>query len=72
MQGKAIRVTLFVGVFLSVLVAVALAAQDRYTVKVPNGLAFSEFRGYENWQAVSPSLTDSTNVQTHRCESCND
>jgi len=31
-------------------------AQDKYTVKVPGGLAFSEFRGYEGWQAVSSSL----------------
>ena len=31
----------------------ALAAQDRYTVKVPGGLAFSEFKGYENWQLVA-------------------
>ena len=23
--------------------------KDKYTVKVPNGLAFSEFRGYESW-----------------------
>jgi Cytochrome P460 len=40
----------------------AIAAQDKYTVKVPNGLAFSEFRGYEDWQAVGPSLTDAQNV----------
>jgi hypothetical protein len=33
----------------------AIAAQDKYTVKVPNGLAFSEFRGYESWQVVSIS-----------------
>jgi hypothetical protein len=32
-----------------------LAAQDKYTVKVPNGLAFSEFRGYESWQTVAVS-----------------
>jgi hypothetical protein len=32
-----------------------LAAQDKYTLKVPNGLAFSEFRGYESWQVVSIS-----------------
>ncbi len=32
-----------------VLGSIALAAQDKYTLKVPNGLAFSEFRGYENW-----------------------
>ena len=30
-------------------------AQDKYTVKVPGGLAFSEFRGYEGWQVVSMS-----------------
>ena len=40
----------------------AIAAQDKYTVKVPNGLAFSEFKGYEDWQAVGPSLTDAQNV----------
>ena len=32
-------------------------AQDRSTLKVPNGLAFSEFAGYENWQYVSVSQT---------------
>ena len=62
MKGKTIRVTLIVGVFLSVLVALALAAQDKYTLRVPNGLAFSEFRGYEDWQVVAPSQTDAQNV----------
>jgi Cytochrome P460 len=33
----------------------AMSAQDKYTLKVPNGLAFSEFRGYESWQVVSVS-----------------
>jgi cytochrome P460 len=33
----------------------AQQAQDKYTLKVPGGLAFSEFRGYENWQLVSIS-----------------
>jgi hypothetical protein len=55
MKRKSIGVIMFVGVFLCVLVALAMAAQDKYTVKVPNGLAFSEFRGYEAWQAVSIS-----------------
>ena len=27
----------------------------KYALKVPNGLAFSEFKGYENWQLVSVS-----------------
>jgi hypothetical protein len=33
----------------------ALSAQDRFTLKVPGGLAFSEFKGYESWQAISIS-----------------
>jgi hypothetical protein len=33
----------------------AMSAQDKYTVRVPNGLAFSEFRGYEAWQTVAVS-----------------
>jgi hypothetical protein len=40
----------------------AFAAQDKYTVKVTGGLAFSEFRGYEEWQSVGPSHTDGQNV----------
>jgi hypothetical protein len=36
----------------------ALAAQDKYAVQVPGGLAFSEFRGYEDWQTVSLSQTE--------------
>ena len=39
-------------------VGVTLAAQDKYTVQVPNGLAFSEFRGYEDWQVVAVSQTE--------------
>ncbi len=33
----------------------AISAQDKYTVQVPNGIAFSEFRGYESWQVVAVS-----------------
>lgn len=36
--------------------------QDKYTLQVPGGLAFSEIKGYEQWQVVSPSLTDAANV----------
>jgi hypothetical protein len=47
-----------VGASLAVLaVGVAISAQDKYTLKLPNGLPFSEFRGYENWQVVSVSQT---------------
>jgi len=33
----------------------AISAQDKYTLKVPNGLAFSEFKGYEDWHVISIS-----------------
>jgi len=36
--------------------AASVSAQDKYAVKVPGGLEFSEARGYESWQAVSASL----------------
>jgi hypothetical protein len=31
----------------------AISGPDKYTVQVPNGLAFSEFRGYEDWPTVA-------------------
>ena len=37
--------SVIVAVLLIVLGSMALAAQDKYTVQTPNGLAFSEFRG---------------------------
>lgn len=33
----------------------AETSQDKYNVKVSGGLAFSAFKGYESWQAVSIS-----------------
>jgi hypothetical protein len=40
---------------LAILSSLALAQQDKYTLTVPGGLAFSEFKGYEAWQVVSIS-----------------
>jgi Cytochrome P460 len=57
------------GAFLVVLVSlVAAISQDKYTawrkrrgylVEVPGGLAFSEFKGYEDWQTVGVSRSES-------------
>ena len=58
MKLKTIRITGVVFVSLSFLVILVGAAQDKYTVKVPGGLAFSEFRGYEAWQAISISRNE--------------
>ena len=44
---------------LSLVISVTLLSQqDRYTVKVPDGLALSEFKGYDTWQNVAVSETE--------------
>ena len=45
-------------VVLAVLGGRADSAQDNYTLQAPNGLALSDFRGYEDWQVVAVSQTD--------------
>lgn len=36
----------------------AVSAQDKNTLKVPGGLAFSEFKGYESWEFISFSQNE--------------
>src|SRR5450631_3044675 len=56
MKGKSMLIGVGIAAALAVLAAgAAISAQDRYTLKVPNGLAFSEFKGYEGWQTISVS-----------------
>ncbi len=46
---------------LAILVAAAVYAQDaqdKYSLKSPSGIAFSDFRGYEDWSVVSSARTD--------------
>ena len=43
---------------LAVLGVFGVSAQDKYAVKVPDGLPFSDFKGYEDWQVVAVSQTD--------------
>lgn len=47
-------------VFVLVAGGLAIAAQDRSTLKVPGGLSFSEFKGYQSWEAVAPSQTETS------------
>jgi hypothetical protein len=54
------RKSMLTGAGLTVAIAVlssraAISAQDRYSLAVPNGLSFAEFRGYEGWQMISVS-----------------
>src|SRR5260370_14107338 len=43
---------------LAALGAAAVYAQDKYSLKSPSGIAFSDFRGYEDWSVVSSARTD--------------
>jgi hypothetical protein len=43
---------------LAVLGAMAVYAQDKYALKTTSGIAFSDFRGYEDWSVVSSARTD--------------
>jgi hypothetical protein len=40
---------------LTLVVSVVVAGQDRFTLTSPNGIAFSEFKGYDAWQVIAPS-----------------
>ena len=43
---------------LAVLIATAVYAQDKYSLISPGGIAFSDFKGYEDWSVVSSARTD--------------
>lgn len=36
----------------------AVYAQDKYSLNSPSGIAFSDFKGYEDWAVVSSARTD--------------
>ena len=58
MKKKRVPTFAITGVALTLLIGLTLLAQqDRYTLKVPDGLAFSEFKGYDTWQTIAVSET---------------
>ena len=58
MKRQHIRALAIILAVLSAAVGVGFAQQDRLALKALNGVAFSEFRGYETWQAIASSQTD--------------
>ena len=38
--------------------AAAAIAQDKYALRTPSGIAFSDFKGYEDWAVISSARTD--------------
>jgi hypothetical protein len=57
LKNKTTAIGLSVALLLAILATTgaAISAQDKYTLKVPNGLAFAQFRGYETWETISIS-----------------
>jgi hypothetical protein len=58
LNRKTMPALALVVLLLPLLSSLAISAQDKYSVQVPDGLAFSEFKGYEDWQIVSVSQTE--------------
>ena len=56
MPGNAMR--RLIATALLAALATAVCAQDKYSLKSPSGIAFSDFRGYEDWAVVSSARTD--------------
>jgi hypothetical protein len=55
MMSRGMRTMALVTALVGAWGGTALSAQDKYAVKVPGGLGFAEFRGYESWEVVSVS-----------------
>jgi len=58
MRTRTIASTLVVAASLAAFGGITLAQQDRYTLKVPDGLSFSDFKGYDAWEVVAVSQTE--------------
>jgi hypothetical protein len=58
MNRKSLLISGIATLWLAALGGLVISAQDKYTVKVPGGLAFAEFKGYESWQTISISRNE--------------
>jgi hypothetical protein len=60
-EGAAMQHKTKLAAVIAVLVLSAAALysqQDKYSLKSPSGIAFSDFKGYEDWSVVSSARTD--------------
>ena len=58
MNGKSVLIVAAMVLVLAVVRSVAISAQDKYTLKLPGGVPFSDWKGYEDWRLISTSKTD--------------
>ncbi len=57
MRKNKLTIAIATGVF-AALGGLTVYAQDKYALQSPSGIAFSDFRGYEDWAVVSSARTD--------------
>src|SRR5262245_52022270 len=58
MKYKHIALFALIAALVALASVVMAAQQDRFTLKAPSGISFSEFKGYDAWQMVGSSLAD--------------
>jgi hypothetical protein len=58
MKNRTIQAFAITAAALALLAVMAVAAQDKNSVKAANGVGFAEFKGYESWETVAVSETD--------------
>ncbi len=52
------KLTIAIASTVLILGGAAAYAQEKYSLKSPSGIAFSDFKGYEDWAVVSSARTD--------------
>ncbi len=57
-MGRKSKLTIAIATAVLSVLGAAVYAQDKYLLKSPSGIAFSDFRGYEDWAVVSSARTD--------------
>jgi hypothetical protein len=55
---KGIWIAAAVMIGLAAMGVAAVSQQDKYALKLPGGVGFSDFRGYGDWQLISSAETD--------------
>lgn len=52
------KLTIGIAATVLVLSGALVQAQDKYSLKSPDGIAFADFKGYEDWAVISSARTD--------------
>ena len=58
MSGKNVLILAVSALLLLGASSVVISAQNKYALKLADGVPFSDFKGYEGWQLISASKTD--------------